>query len=649
MSKLLIYIILLSASQLLFSSNIMYLEPVNVSIINTSSDDFAPSWNKYTSTLYFTSKKDGKEKLYTTQKDPDGFFQESNYLDSPINKTHNNLSYITFLSEDKAYFSTFRKTNSQPILQLFYSNYKKKAWSEGFPLEEFINDKFVGHSSISPDRNQLVFSTQSNDGDLDLMVSYRLEDGTWREPIALEIMNSIGDEITPHFASDDTLYFASNGQGGPGGYDIYFSVKYEGNWQRPSPLFELNTEYDESDICTLPNGDILFASNRPGGKGGLDIWLASNNRLPIAFKEDRKLDINLQSYITNIIVNNNYEYSNLPVSSIFYLADSTSELSPKLFQYKSALKLQEINTLEESISNSLNYFGHKLSKMKNTKLIIKAHYPGLLEIDTTSKRNSKYHADLNIKKIYDYLTTEFNISTSQLSIEYEFFQNKDEKPYITLFSSNPELFAQIEIREDKIRVEQKVLPIDVRITPKENLSHWLAIIEMNGDETIVYEDKSSENRFTIDLLKYKEQLFESDFINIFIKAFSFDGDSTTQVIPHSIEHHFSKKPKLKVEGNNSYEYNYIIVGDKTDISDPIYAETLEKIYSSITMCRSIQILYNKKQNFAKELSKKLQSKIVDPNLKVELVKTNNQLQDRQLDNNLVTIKVEKYLTKSSSN
>lgn len=67
------------------------------------------------------------------------------------------------------------------------------------------------------------------------------------------------------------------------------------------------------------------------------------------------------------------------------------------------------------------------------------------------------------------------------------------------------------------------------------------------------------------------------------------------------------------------------------------------------MCRSIQILYNKKQNFAKELSKKLQSKIVDPNLKVELVKTNNQLQDRQLDNNLVTIKVEKYLTKSSSN
>ncbi|MER3328598.1 MAG: hypothetical protein RIF34_03385, partial [Candidatus Kapaibacterium sp.] len=232
MNKFTAYIILLISMQSLFASNIMYLEPVNVSVLNTENDDFAPSWNPYTSTLYYTGKVKGNEKLFTSIKNADGFFQEGKYLEAPINSLHENISYIDFLSEDKAYFSSFLQSKVQPRLQIFYSNYKKKAWSEGFPLEEFTSDRFVGHSSISPDKNQLAFTTQSEEGDLDLMFSYRLEDGTWREPIAIEILNSIGDEITPHFASDDTLFFASNGQGGPGGYDVYFSIKSEGMWQR---------------------------------------------------------------------------------------------------------------------------------------------------------------------------------------------------------------------------------------------------------------------------------------------------------------------------------------------------------------------------------------------------------------------------------
>ncbi|MER3328628.1 MAG: hypothetical protein RIF34_03535, partial [Candidatus Kapaibacterium sp.] len=168
----------------------------------------------------------------------------------------------------------------------------------------------------------------------------------------------------------------------------------------------------------------------------------------------------------------------------------------------------------------------------------------MIEIDTTSKRNSKFYADLNIKKIYDYLANEFDISPSQLLIEYEFFQDGNRKPSISLSSDEPEIFAQMEIRKDKIEVEQKLLPIDVRITPSENLSHWLAVLNLAGQESIVYESKLVKDRFTIDLVKYKNELFECDYLNVFIKAYSLDGDSSIQVIPHSIEHHFSKKPKL---------------------------------------------------------------------------------------------------------
>jgi WD40 repeat protein len=649
MNKVILHIILMLLVQTIFASNVMYLEPINVTILNTANDEFAPSWNNYTATLYYTSKVEGTEKLYTSNKNADGFFQEGKYLDAPINKVHENISYINFLSEDKAYFSSFLRSKSQPRLQLFYSNYQKKAWSEGFPIEEFASDKFVGQSSISPDKNQIVFTVQSKDSDLDLMVSYRLEDGSWREPILLEIMNSIGDEITPHFASDDTLYFASNGQGGPGGFDIYFSVKSEGIWQRPSPLYELNTEYDESDVCRLPNGDILFASNRPGGVGGLDIWLASNNNLPSNLRENTKLDINLQSYITNIIVNNNYEYTNLPVSSVFFLDDSTMELQSKLFVYKSLIDLQKINSIDESYTNSLNYIGHRLARIKNAKLKIKAHYPGLLEIDTTYKRNSKYYADLNIKKIHDYLTTEFLIPPSQIVIEYEFYQDDKRKPSISLSSSENEIFAQMEIRKDKIEVEQKLLPIDVRIEPAENLSNWLAVLNLAGEEIIVYENKVVKDRFTIDLVKYKHQLFESDFMNVFIKAYSYDGDSTIQVIPHSVEHHFSKKPKLVVEGSQYYDYNYIIAGNDQNIESNNYIATLEKIYSSISMCKTIEISYNKRKKFAESLRDKLQSKIVNNQLNVNIIKSSKRTNDTQLDENLIIIKVEKFPSRSSNN
>ncbi len=48
-----------------------------------------------------------------------------------------------------------------------------------------------------------------------------------------ESINSPGDEITPFLQSDDTLYFASNGSGGRGGFDVFICVYVAGEWQPP--------------------------------------------------------------------------------------------------------------------------------------------------------------------------------------------------------------------------------------------------------------------------------------------------------------------------------------------------------------------------------------------------------------------------------
>jgi hypothetical protein len=43
--------------------------------------------------------------------------------------------------------------------------------------------------------------------------------------------------------------------------------------QKPVPLNDINTEFDESDFIMLENGFAFFASNRPFGTGGLDLYL----------------------------------------------------------------------------------------------------------------------------------------------------------------------------------------------------------------------------------------------------------------------------------------------------------------------------------------------------------------------------------------
>ncbi len=86
------------------------------------------------------------------------------------------------------------------------------------------------------------------------------------------------DYLYPFIDSNGTrLYFASNKNGGQGGYDIYY-VKKEGDFfgTNPIPVNELNSSSD--DIAYFTNGvDLYFSSNRSGGLGGFDVYNFTKN------------------------------------------------------------------------------------------------------------------------------------------------------------------------------------------------------------------------------------------------------------------------------------------------------------------------------------------------------------------------------------
>ncbi|MCS7170647.1 MAG: hypothetical protein NZ949_08520, partial [Candidatus Kapabacteria bacterium] len=137
-------------------------------------------------------------------------------------------------------------------------------------------EAFTAHPTISPDGMTMVFASDraGGQGGTDLWICYRSDDGHWTAPESMRLLNSPGNEITPFLATADTLFFASNGHGGAGGYDLFMSVRrWDGQWQPPEPLVDLNTEADESDFSPLPFArGALFVRNSPGE--GLNIFSA---------------------------------------------------------------------------------------------------------------------------------------------------------------------------------------------------------------------------------------------------------------------------------------------------------------------------------------------------------------------------------------
>jgi hypothetical protein len=75
------------------------------------------------------------------------------------------------------------------------------------------------------------------------------------------------------------LLFASNRPGGYGGFDLYYSKLEFGRWIEPVNFgSEINTEYDEYRPIMFDEGVdrmrnmMVFSSNRPGGQGGFDLY-----------------------------------------------------------------------------------------------------------------------------------------------------------------------------------------------------------------------------------------------------------------------------------------------------------------------------------------------------------------------------------------
>lgn len=154
---------------------------------------------------------------------------------------------------------------------------EKNGWSWPRPMKirNYYNYSNLVNYYLSGDEKVLILNLERSDsyGKMDVYVSFLEKSGDWSEPLNLgRSINSSVQEVTPFLAKDmKTLYFASNRNGGFGGYDMYVSRRIDDSWQNwtePENMgSKINTSGNDINYVIAPDGKYaVYSSDIRGNK-----------------------------------------------------------------------------------------------------------------------------------------------------------------------------------------------------------------------------------------------------------------------------------------------------------------------------------------------------------------------------------------------
>ncbi len=260
---------------------------INVTIsplsnLNSPFDDFGATMPLDTTYLYFTTGRDGRQRVVQSRWTGSGWGSPT---PAPAidNGKDNGLPCITpdgntlYLAGDEYGFGDCDLYRVEVGLRGAVPT-EQMPWTIPSNLGSNVNTLYWdSHPCVAADGSILYFSSDraGGYGGRDIWYSRRRRDGSWDKPInAGEPINTPFDEISPWITPDNqSLLFSSNGHPGLGGFDVFVMTQTSGtrvvsNLGRP-----INSSSD--DICCSMSADgkrVFLSSNRDGGPGGYDLY-----------------------------------------------------------------------------------------------------------------------------------------------------------------------------------------------------------------------------------------------------------------------------------------------------------------------------------------------------------------------------------------
>lgn len=263
--------------------------PVSIgNSINTKDDEYWPSITADGQTLIFTrqlniSNNPGfrgvvQEDFYISRY-IDKTWQQAYNAGSPLNSVQNEGAQT--LSSDGSYmfFTGCNRQGGLGSCDIYFSAYNNGKWSEPADIGGPVNtNKWESQPSISADGKTLFYSS-SRPGGLggkDIWFSRLNSKNLWSDPVNMgPSINTDGDEMSPFIHFDGrTLYFASDGRIGMGGFDLYMSrLEKDSTWSVPKNLgYPINTYNDEMGLVIESAGLKGYFSSVRDKTQGKDIF-----------------------------------------------------------------------------------------------------------------------------------------------------------------------------------------------------------------------------------------------------------------------------------------------------------------------------------------------------------------------------------------
>jgi len=561
--------------------------------------------------LYFNSTKSGNSKYYYTELIDFNVFSKPEIVKGEINSDRNNNSYITFESEDIAYISSFRQFPERSYLNIFQTRRKRDKWLKPFDTDSLIYSVFMAHPTVSRDGTFMIFSTKlySEFGDTDLWIAYKQDNGTWGNLNRISSLQSPGNEITPYLSGNDTLYFASDGQEGPGGYDIFMSVKDRGIWQMPYPLEEINTEFNESDFVVLPNNKAIFASDRPGGSGGLDLYLSYLIKNDKKNNWEIKPDFSIATQVPVIKVKSEVERQLNPLFTYYF------------FDIENFKNIQ-FSSLREAESNDPvvihNFSPYVISE--NIKKFPKAKLYVNIFVDSLDE-GMKKELIIHLTKVLNLENDRLNISF--YSIPEDFRDYAKQRTGIIKFESNDErVFQTVYIGKEKTEIIPPALEMTIDARPRGLISDWICNFKIGvfAPDSVV-SGKEMPCNFIKNLKKYGDMLNKSDSLVVIINVKDSLGNSYHYNHVFNIVHMNNIKEKLIKEKGNLYSESFLLVTNKRDLHNGnSYLNTFRVIAEIAQANKTVIIQYYDRTSheIAKEIQLLIREQTNGPHIKTEL-------------------------------
>lgn len=265
----------------------------------------------------------------------------------------NGLNMMSFCSQPTV---VAKQTFPLKDFFLFYP-LKDHSWRKTPNQLDSLGGDNLSRAIFIPDGSRDIYYSAKDEEGIRNIYATHLTDSLWSVPTLInEQMTSSSDEIYPMLSPDgQSLYFASKGLYGMGGYDLYVSNwnSETNDWDMPVNMgFPYSSPYDDFLFVNTEDGKYsIFASNRECGRDSVTIYVLEYDSMPV-----RKAVTDVDELRALASLNPARDHSRIDYDAAVPDEGQQDESTKRYMD-----KMREVRALRDSVAR----FGKNLEKMRS--------------------------------------------------------------------------------------------------------------------------------------------------------------------------------------------------------------------------------------------------------------------------------------------